>query len=133
MKHFLRPFRAVKVRIPGNLFVIGGFLAIGLFSGGGSAPLHAQSLQLTDVLNEPNLLLLHSKSQGFLGIDVGPDGVSAAGAKLCAPHTADDSRSREHKLTLRINLLGKKGDRLDASILRGRLDVKALRNRDCVK
>jgi predicted metalloprotease with PDZ domain len=71
MKHFLRPFRAVKVRIPGNLFVIGGFLAIGLFSGGGSAPSHAQSLQLTDVLNEPNLLLLHSKSQGFLGIDVG--------------------------------------------------------------
>ena len=31
----------------------------------------AQSLQLADLLDEPTLLLLHSKSQGFLGVDVG--------------------------------------------------------------
>lgn len=31
----------------------------------------AQSLQLGDLLNQPQLLLLHSRSQGFLGVDVG--------------------------------------------------------------
>jgi S1-C subfamily serine protease len=46
-----------------GVLMVGG-LSIGLVA-------QAQSLQLADLLDEPTLLLLHSKSQGFLGVDVG--------------------------------------------------------------
>ena len=47
-------------------FLIGGGLSIGL-----AARANAQSLQLSEILESPTLLLLHSRSQGFLGVDVG--------------------------------------------------------------
>jgi serine protease Do len=69
MKHFLRPCRAGRVGIPGKVRFFAGVLVAGGLSIGLAA--QAQSLQLIDVLDEPTLLLLHSRSQGFLGVDVG--------------------------------------------------------------
>ncbi|WP_263350246.1 PDZ domain-containing protein [Acidicapsa acidisoli] len=69
MDHFLRPCRVGGVGIPGRVRFFAGVLVAGGLSIGLAA--RAQSLQLIDVLDEPTLLLLHSKSQGFLGVDVG--------------------------------------------------------------
>lgn len=37
----------------------------------GGLAAHAQAIQISNILNESTLLLLHSRSQGFLGVDVG--------------------------------------------------------------
>jgi serine protease Do len=75
MKYFLRPYTIVKVKIPVGLpkfgwlagtILIGGAMSLGFASHAG-----AQSLQLTEILEKPTLLLLHSHAQGFLGVDVG--------------------------------------------------------------
>ena len=58
-----------RVGIPGRMRFFTGVLMVGGLSIGLVA--QAQSLQLADLLDEPTLLLLHSKSQGFLGVDVG--------------------------------------------------------------
>jgi S1-C subfamily serine protease len=47
---------------------LSGLLLAGTFAG---AVAQAQSLQFSDILDHPSLLLLHSRSQGFLGVDVG--------------------------------------------------------------
>jgi len=69
MEHFLRPCTVGRVGIPGRMRFFTGVLMVGGLSIGLVA--QAQSLQLADLLDEPTLLLLHSKSQGFLGVDVG--------------------------------------------------------------
>ena len=75
MKYFLRPYTLAKVHIPrglprlgglGGILLMGGAIALGI---AGSA--HAQSMRLTQILEEPELLLLHSHAKGFLGVDVG--------------------------------------------------------------
>jgi len=69
MEHFLRPCTVGRVGIPGRMRFFTGVIMVGGLSIGLVA--QAQSLQLADLLDEPTLLLLHSKSQGFLGVDVG--------------------------------------------------------------
>lgn len=59
MKHLLRPYTI-------NRAGIAGLLCLGLVAGA-----RAQSKQLGEILEQPTLLLLHSHSQGFLGVDVG--------------------------------------------------------------
>lgn len=71
MKHFLRPYGVGKVMIQGGLPVLGGLLIAAGLSVGPAVRAQAQSLQLAENLGEPSLLLLHSRSQGFLGVDVG--------------------------------------------------------------
>ena len=51
--------------------VLGGVLMAGVLSAGWAVRADAQSMQLTQVLEESNLWLLHSHSAGFLGVDVG--------------------------------------------------------------
>jgi S1-C subfamily serine protease len=53
------------------LAVFGGLLIAGGLSVGLPEQAHAQGLQLADILEQPSLFLLHSRSQGFLGVDVG--------------------------------------------------------------
>jgi len=72
MKYLLRPGKTVKAgnaRGPSvsSVALAGVLLAAGV--PGGLA--HAQSMSLSEVMNASSLLLLHSHSQGFLGIDVG--------------------------------------------------------------
>jgi serine protease Do len=71
MNYFLRPYTVGRVRIPGRLQIFGGLLIAGGLSFGLAVRTNAQSLQLTQILDEPSLLLLHTRSQGFLGVDVG--------------------------------------------------------------
>jgi serine protease Do len=71
MNDFLRPYSISKVRTPGKLPILGGLLIAWGLSGGLATQLPAQSLQLVEILNRPSFLLLHSRSQGFLGVDVG--------------------------------------------------------------
>lgn len=71
MKYFLRPCRVGRARIRGSLAVFGGLLIAGGLSVGLPEQAHAQGLQLADILEQPSLFLLHSRSQGFLGVDVG--------------------------------------------------------------
>ncbi len=69
MDYFLRPYTVGKVGIPGRMRFFAGVLVVGGLSIGLTAG--AQSLQLVDVMAEPTFLLLHSRAQGFLGVDVG--------------------------------------------------------------
>jgi serine protease Do len=71
MKYFLRPCTVGRVGIPGRVRFFAGVLMVGGLSIGLAARIHAQSLQLIDIVDEPTLLLLHTRSQGFLGVDVG--------------------------------------------------------------
>jgi len=71
MKYFLRPYGVGKGMIPGGLPVVGGLLIAAGLSVGLAARANAQSMRLTEILESPSLLLLHSRSQGFLGVDVG--------------------------------------------------------------
>jgi serine protease Do len=79
MMHFLRPYTVDKVRVPRSLpasgrlsgGILGGFLIAGILSAVSPARVNAQSMQLTQILEQPTLLLLHSRAQGFLGVDVG--------------------------------------------------------------
>jgi serine protease Do len=72
MMHFLRPYRETEVqrswRIVGGLLAAGG-LAVGL-SCGGALRAHAQGTQVSQMWQQ-TLLLLHSRSQGLLGVYVG--------------------------------------------------------------
>ena len=72
MKHFLRPYTETEVqrgwRIVGGLLAAGG-LAVGL-SCGGTLRAHAQGTQVSQMWQQ-TLLLLHSRSQGLLGVYVG--------------------------------------------------------------
>ena len=75
MKYFLRPFTIANIQIPGGLPKSAGLTGAILIGGaillGSTASAIAQSMQLTQILDEPELLLLHSRAQGFLGVDVG--------------------------------------------------------------
>ena len=69
MKYFLRPYLAISKSARSartTALCAAGGLWLGLAAGAG-----AQSLQLTDLIERPTLLLLHSHSQGFLGVDLG--------------------------------------------------------------
>jgi len=84
MQHFLRPYtkdkseieRAARKSGKRCCAVLGGVLAAGglLASIGTGTPAGAQGLQFGEIWNQPQLLLLHSRSQGFLGVDVGDVG-----------------------------------------------------------
>jgi serine protease Do len=79
-------------------------LAITLMLAGGVAA-GAQGLQLMDVLQRPSLLLLHSRSQGFLGVDVG-DVKDAKGAEITVlDHDAPAGKAglKLHDVILSVN------------------------------
>lgn len=75
MKHFLRPNPVSGAGISRKMWksggVAAGLLLVGALWVGVTPRAGAQSMQLTEILQEPNLLLLHSHAQGFLGVDVG--------------------------------------------------------------
>jgi serine protease Do len=79
MMHFMRPYKEGKVGIPAETLMFGrcssgilsGLLIAGMLSAGWILQADAQSMQLVQILEEPALLLLHSRAQGFLGVDVG--------------------------------------------------------------
>ena len=74
MKQFLRPY--TKIQTGGAILLLAG----GLAAGGLLAS--AQSLKLTDVLQQP-WLMMHSHSQGYLGVDLGDvDGERAQALRL---------------------------------------------------
>jgi serine protease Do len=72
MKHLLRPEMTQKVEaaraVPAWGVALAGFLMAAGVPGGLA---HAQSMSMGQMLNSSSLLLLHSRSQGFLGVDVG--------------------------------------------------------------
>jgi len=61
MKHLLRPYRT-----------LGFLMVLGIVAGAALTPrlARAQGRQLVQLMQEPNPLLLHSGSQGYLGVDV---------------------------------------------------------------
>ena len=61
MKHFFRPYRS-------SGFVV--MLGIGAWLAMAPPAASAQSRQLAQFLEEPTPLLLHSASQGYLGVDL---------------------------------------------------------------
>lgn len=73
MSHFSRPYNVDQIGRQGGsrsarslcAGMLGGILAAG------GLVAHAQAIQISNILNESTLLLLHSRSQGFLGVDVG--------------------------------------------------------------
>src|ERR1700733_1402518 len=77
MMHFLRPYTGDRKKMGRDWLgldrrsggILGGVLLAGVLSAGWAV--HAQSLQVTQILERPRLFLLHSHSQGFLGVDVG--------------------------------------------------------------
>lgn len=72
MKHLLRPEKTGKNAKIGGLPVLGAALAGVLLAASVPAGVAcAQSMSMSEVLNSSSLLLLHSRAQGFLGIDVG--------------------------------------------------------------
>ncbi|MDR3726731.1 MAG: PDZ domain-containing protein [Terracidiphilus sp.] len=74
MKHILRPCKSF------GLVVLLGMAAIAAMAPPGAA---AQSRQVVALLRMPQLLLLHSASQGYLGVDVADvDGEKAQSLKL---------------------------------------------------
>jgi serine protease Do len=70
MKHLLRLYGLGKVMIPRGLSVVGGLMIAGGLSVGLAVQANAQGMQFGEILEGP-LWLLHSHSQGFLGVDVG--------------------------------------------------------------
>jgi len=77
MMHFLRPYTVERRKVDWPGFgrrsggVLGGVLLAGVLSAGWVARAYAQGMQVTEILESPRLFLLHSHSQGFLGVDVG--------------------------------------------------------------
>ena len=72
MKHLLRPEMTQKVELARGVPAWGIALAgILLAAGVPGGMAHAQSMSMSQILNSSSLLLLHSRSQGFLGVDVG--------------------------------------------------------------
>jgi serine protease Do len=79
MMHFLRLNTVGKAEIrrgwpmwkASSRWVWCGALAGGMMVAGSAVPSRAQSLQLQELVEKPRLFLLHSRSQGFLGVDVG--------------------------------------------------------------
>lgn len=72
MMYFLRPCKTNEGEVQKSLRRVCGFagmLLVGLWSG--SATVKAQSLQVAEIAEQPTLFLLHSHSQGFLGVEVG--------------------------------------------------------------
>jgi serine protease Do len=79
MIDFLRPYRVYRVRIPGGWRQIAGRRVGGILMAGGlvlglsaglTTRVQAQGLQVADLWRD-SLLLLHSRSQGLLGVYVG--------------------------------------------------------------
>lgn len=74
MKYFLRPYTESEVRNRRGWRVFGGLLAAGglvvSLSCGGALRVHAQGTQVSGMWQR-TLLLLHSRSQGLLGVYVG--------------------------------------------------------------
>ncbi|MGO9936406.1 MAG: PDZ domain-containing protein [Terracidiphilus sp.] len=81
MNYFLRPYRSMFRSLPkSSLFAVAALFAVGLSFGPGRAT--AQSAGLAQVMQEPNALL-HSSTQGYLGVLVGDlDSDSASKLKL---------------------------------------------------
>lgn len=72
MKHLLRPQKTKEIGMGRGLPIRGAALAAILLAAGLPAGLaRAQSMSIAEILGSSRLLLLHSHSQGFLGIDVG--------------------------------------------------------------
>jgi S1-C subfamily serine protease len=72
MKHLLRLEKTKQIGTGRGLAVRGVALTAMLLTlGVGATVANAQSMSMTQVLDSSSLLLLHSHSQGFLGIDVG--------------------------------------------------------------
>ena len=72
MKHLLRPEMTQKVELARAVPAWGIALAGILLAAGVPGEMaHAQSMSISQMLNSSSLLLLHSRSQGFLGVDVG--------------------------------------------------------------
>lgn len=74
MKHFLRPYCVEKLKVRRGMPAISskiGVLAIaGVLTIAGVARANALGLQIAQILDERSLLLLHSHSRGYLGVDV---------------------------------------------------------------
>jgi serine protease Do len=79
MMHFLRPYTVNRIKMERVRMaserrfggVLSGLLLAGVLSAGWAARANAQSMQMHEILDRPVLFLLHSHSQGFLGVDVG--------------------------------------------------------------
>jgi serine protease Do len=67
MQYFLRPYKKSGMRMAGAVLLLAGGLAVG----GPGIRARAQGLQLMQVLQESSPLLMHSRSQSYLGVDVG--------------------------------------------------------------
>jgi serine protease Do len=74
MKYFLRPYTKSGLKVKRAWRVFGGLLATGglvvSLSCGGALRVHAQGTQVSQMWQQ-TLLLLHSRSQGLLGVYVG--------------------------------------------------------------
>jgi serine protease Do len=68
MKHLLRPSQARKIQASPALLALSCTALAAWLSWAAGA--HAQSLQVVEYPDHPGILLLHSRSQGFLGVDV---------------------------------------------------------------
>jgi len=66
MQYFLRPYTKSGL-VPGILLLV----AAGWTAVAGAPGIQAQSLQIAEGLQEPALLLMHSHSGSYLGVDVG--------------------------------------------------------------
>ena len=71
MQHFLRPYRKSGYKKSGRVPGILLWLAAGCAVGAGVPGLEAQGLQIAEGLQEPSLLLMHSHSASYLGVDLG--------------------------------------------------------------
>lgn len=71
MMHFLRLYTVNRVKARKGLPAFGEILPVLLLGAAFAARCDAQSMQLSQIIEQPVLFLLHSHSQGFLGVDVG--------------------------------------------------------------
>jgi len=116
MKRFMRPYIRAGVALLGAAITIAPATAL------------AQAMRITQIAEEPNPLLLHSSSQGYLGVLVGDvDNDSAAKLKLKDVHgavvTLIDHDAPAAQVGLRVNdvLLEVNGQAVESAEAFGRM------------